>query len=290
MSDQPVRQHWVPRVYLRGFCSDPKDRKQIYVRDLASGTNFLSSIDRVAVKKHFYTLNRMSDSPSYAVENYLASIESEVAPVLTAVCESQELPIDHSALVVLSRFLATLFIRSRQGLQVVHGHREEVREAFVKGGAGQPPDYAAALLALDDEAMRELFARSVVVVGARISERLLGMNWRLLRATDAYFLTSENPMFAYHPTGERWGLETPGAHILCPISPILLLHLSTEPVIPGEGTFDMSHMGVKGLNGLILLNAEQFLFSDRPFDDVADLLDDRDVGVGRAFGPTGRRE
>ncbi|MCB1940149.1 MAG: DUF4238 domain-containing protein, partial [Rhodocyclaceae bacterium] len=79
MRDEPIRQHWVPKVYLRAFCADPPEREQIHARDLASGASFLTSIDNVAVKRHFYTLGRESEAPSYAVESALAELESDVA-------------------------------------------------------------------------------------------------------------------------------------------------------------------------------------------------------------------
>lgn len=285
MPAKPIRQHWVPKVYLRAFCAEPIEDEQIHVQDFASGSSFLTSIDKVAVKKHFYTLQRQSENPSFAVESALAELESDVAPILADILASEALPSDPAVTARLSRFIATLHMRTRQGLQMIYGHREEVRNGSAPPEATMPQERATALLALDDEAMRELFARSAVVVGARIGERLLQMHWRLLRAQGNYFVTSENPVTSYHPSEERWGLQTRGSHTLCPLSPTLLLHLTTEPVIPGSGTHDVPAAGVRGLNGLVVLSAERFLYSHRPLDEIADLLKDREVGRGRAFGP-----
>lgn len=133
--------------------------------------------------------------------------------------------------------------------------------------------------------MRELFAKSAIVVGTRIAKHLAAMNWRLLCSTESYFITSENPVYSYHPTEQRWGLGTAGAFTLFPVSPSLLLLLSNEVVIPGEGTYELPPVGVRGLNGLTLLSAEQFVFSHLPFDGLADLLVERETGQRSAFGP-----
>jgi hypothetical protein len=287
MPDEPIRQHWVPKVYLRAFCADPSEREQVHVRDLASGASFLTSIDNVAVKKHFYTLGRESETPSYAVESALAELESAVAPALENLRTSEALPTEPNATALLARFLATLHMRTRQGLQFIHGHREEVRSGSAAPETLVPEERARALLALDDEAMRERFARSAVLVGARIGEKLLHMHWRLLRAQSGYFVTSENPVFSFHRSEERWGLQTPGAHTLCPISPTLRLHMSNGPIIPGAGTFDLPASGVHGLNGLILFGANQFLYSHLPLEELAELLEERGVGSCPAFGPAG---
>lgn len=278
----PVRQHWVPRAYLRAFCAQPVDREQIYALDLESGNSFLTSIDRVAVKKHFYTLGRDSGSPSFAVEDAFGELETAIAPILTEIRQGETLPTDER-FQVLARFVGTQHMRSRQGLQTIHGWRDDVgtnSDLYSLDGY-----HKAELERSSDEEMRELFAKSAVVVGARIGDRMLNFTWRLIRAEDGYFFTSENPVFCIHPSEERWGLETPGAHTLCPLSPKLLLHISLKPVLVGTGTVDATAEAIRGLNGLILLGAEKFLYSDRPFDQVKDLLQERPVGTQRAFGP-----
>jgi hypothetical protein len=284
----PVRQHWVPKVYLRAFCAAPIEREQIHVRDLADGRNFFASIDRVAVKRHFYTLAPGSPSESYVVEEALGKIESDVGPILAALRAEARLPSAAEEMRVLAEFVATLHMRTRQGLQMIHGHREEVRAGLrlTATNASAATDFRERLVEFDSEEMRELFAKSAVVVGRRISEVLLRMHWRLLRATEGkYFITSENPVFSYHPSETRWGLGTPGNHTLFPVSPSLLIHLSNEAVIPGEGLVEVPAQGVHGLNGLALLSAEQYLYSHRPFEEIADLIQDREPGTDRTFGP-----
>ncbi len=287
MQNEPVRQHWVPKVYLRGFCAEPLEREQIHVYDTKVGKDFVASIDKIAVKNHFYTLAPGTEHQSYAVEEAFSRLESDVGPILSALRLSQNIPADEQATSILARFIATLHMRTRQGLQLIHGHRQEIRSGTGPEQPNVPNSFSAELVDFDDEEMRELFAKSAIIVGERLGKRLQAMHWRLLRATEGYFITSENPVYSYHPTEERWGLGTSGVHTLFPLSPLLLLHLSNEAVIPGIGTCNLPATGVRGLNGLTLLAAEQFVFSHCPFESVANLLTERLAGERRAFGPAG---
>lgn len=287
MSEQPIRQHWVPKVYLRAFCAEPKELEQVHARDLVKGINFLSALDRVAVKRHFYTLSPGTPEESFAVEHAFSKIESDVAPVLVAIRESNELPTASEDFAILAQFVATLHLRSRQGLQIIYGHREEVRSRVQQKAAAvnNASQFMDKLIDFDDEEMRELFAKSSIIVGRKIAETLKPMCWRLLLTTSDYFITSENPVYTFHRTAENWGLGTPGAHIIFPLSPSLLIHICNEPIIPGVGTLDVATQTVRGLNGMTLFSAEQFLFSHRPFTDISELISGREPGSNRAFGP-----
>lgn len=283
MQNAPVRQHWVPKTYLRGFCADSQDRGQIHTCDLTTGKRFLASLDRVAVQKHLYTLDQNSEHPSYAVEEALSRLETEATILLTDIRSSEELPTETAATAVLARFVAVLHMRTRQGLQMVEGLRNEVCRDGDPFQVDRQGDLANALGSLKSEGVRELFARAVVVVGERIATHVKTMHWRLLRAESGYFVTSENPVISFHRTSERWGIGTPGVHVLFPISPTLMLFMANEKVLQGEGTKVARAEAVKGLNGMIVLAAEQYLYSHRPFDGIADLIEARQGG--RAFGP-----
>ena len=285
MNNQPIRQHWVPKAYLRAFCTSPVEREQIYAYDLMEGRSFKTSIANVAVKRNFYTLGVDSEQPSYVVETALSRIESEVKPVFDRINTRENLILSPGERKVLSVFLATMFMRTRQGLQMIHAHREEARAGTASPEIEMASPFMEELLALDDGGMRELFAKAILSVGSKLSVSFDSMHLRLLRAKESHLITSENPLVIFHPTEERWGIGTDGTHIHFSMSPKLVLHISKEPVIPGKGTVEMSPEAVQGLNGLTVLSAEQYLFSDKDFDSLRELLADRPQSGRRAFGP-----
>lgn len=281
MRSAPVRQHWVPKVYLRAFRSNPPERNQLYVRDLRSKRTYLSSIDNVAVKKHLYTLRAQSAQPLFDIEIQLSELEAEVAPVLAQIRASEALPQEMNTLSVLAKFLATLHMRTRQGLQMIHGFRRDVLD----GGHGFDSSLARDLRDFDGEDVRELFAKSAVFVGARIGERLLRMHWRLFRAEEEYFITSESPVFSYHGSEKRWGLGTPGVKTFCPISPSLLILITNEPFAPHFLDSNLPASAVREVNGLAIYGADQFIFSHRDFEPIQGLLHNRERRKGPEFGP-----
>ena len=189
MTNETVRQHWVPRAYLRAFCAEPVAREQIHARNLASGVDFLTSIDRVAVMRHMYTLGLGTTEPSFAVEDALADLESNAAEVLADILKTAQLPNKAVSRACFARFIGTQLMRTRQGLQVIHGHREEVRAGTGPDTGRHPPQQAEQLIALDGDGMRELFAKSAVVIGKRLESHILGMHWSLIQATDSYLIT-----------------------------------------------------------------------------------------------------
>lgn len=259
-------------------------QEQIHVFDLLASHSFKTSIDNIAVKRHFYTLDLCKDQPSYAVEEALSALETKTKPLISELVENEVLFDESSKRSIFSRFLATLLMRSRQGLQMIYGFREEV-QTHAAGSINQlPSPLVCELLGLNAEDMREFFAKSVVALASPLSAHIQAMHWRLLRAEEDYFITSENPIVIYNPTEERWGLCTPGSHIHIPISPRLLLHLGKEPTITGGGTFSLPKAGVKAANGLTVLAAEQYLLSHTSFEAIQDLIIDRAPNTDRAFG------
>lgn len=285
--DDPINQHLVPKVYLRPFCIPSKKNEQIHVYDFLGGRSFCASIGKIAVQHHFYTLDLFSERPSYAIENALGKIESDVQPLIQELTQTQALFTDPEKRAKFSIFLATLLMRGRHGLEVVRMFREEVRNGFAIG-SGSPRQKrisADELLSLDKNGMRELFSKFVLKLAVPLAEHFQSMHWQLLRAEEDHFVTSENPLVIYHPSDERWGLGTKGTHIHLPISPSLSLHFGNEPSISRSGAVQLEKAGVKGINGLTVLATDRYLFSHQSFDALADLLLDRPTGTKRAFGP-----
>lgn len=290
MNSEPVRQHWVPKAYLRAFCATPLEREKIHVFDLAAGRAFpgATSLDKIALLKHFYTLRKGTEHQSYEVETRLARLESDTAPLFREIQTTRRLFDDVDKRRTFSRFVATLLMRTRHGLQMIHAQREEIRNCAISYTNDEIPSYATEIFGFDNEGMRELFAKAVIVMAEPLSDLLYSMNWRLLEAVDNYFITSENPLLLYHPYESQWGLGTPDTLIQLPVSPTLLIWFSAPLDLPGSDPFPLPKEGVTGLNGLIVEGAEQYLFSHNNFEPLAELLSGRPHASNPEFGPTPR--
>jgi Protein of unknown function (DUF4238) len=282
-----IRQHWVPKVYLRAFCNDEQSTEQLHVRDLLIGKNFIASLDKVAVKRHFYTLAVGTDQQSFAVENEFSKIESRVSPILIKIRATDCLPSSEEDLANLSEFVATLHLRSRQGLQIIHGHRRELISENENSHKDEIPEAIQQVIDASDEGIRELFARSSIVVGRSIATTLLEMNWQLIFSSDTHFITSENPVFSFNPSHKQWGLGTPETSIFFPLSPKHLIHISGKKEKAPQAARHATGKAARALNGLTIMAAEQYIYSSRPFSEIPETIELRQPGKNRAFGPNG---
>lgn len=146
MNNQPIRQHWIPKAYLRAFCAPPVAKEQIYTYDLIEGRGFKTKIDNIAVKRHFYTIDLDKEEPSFVIESMLSRIESDVKPIFEEVNNREDLNMPPEARKTLSAFLSTMFMRTRLGLQMVSALREEVRAKTIPPEMDLPEPFRTELL------------------------------------------------------------------------------------------------------------------------------------------------
>ncbi len=82
-SNEPVRQHFVPKVYLKNFCDS---LAKLHVYDKETGcVRSNASLLSVAVLKHLYTLTDDKGEKNYRVEECLSRLESEYGNLLKRV-------------------------------------------------------------------------------------------------------------------------------------------------------------------------------------------------------------
>jgi hypothetical protein len=259
----------------------------IYAYSLREGRQLPgpTSLDRTAVIRHFYTLGRQTSNPSFAVEEHLAALEAKTAPILRTILHARELPTDQQSRDTLQLFIATLMMRTRHGLQVVQGYKEEVRLRNTDKAGDEVTAADRDLLAFDKERTRELFARMTIRAAQPIGEILGRMHWRLLEAEAGHFITSENPLVVYNEKATQWGIGTPGTFIQLPLSPSLLLWLGAPDSLPPQDPFPLPLAAVNAMNGLIVHGARDFLFSHAQFRSIKSLLAERELDSAPEFGP-----
>lgn len=78
---EPIRQHLVPKLYLKRFAIDGKF---VYVKQRKTGTIFKANIDKIAVEKNFYTVNSLKDKYEWE-KRYATIIEPQFQKMLQKV-------------------------------------------------------------------------------------------------------------------------------------------------------------------------------------------------------------
>ncbi len=79
--NKPIRQHHVPKVYLKNFCSEDGT---IAVLDKTRKRIFSTGLDAVAVEKDFYTVGGLKD-PYYWEKFYAENVEPLMSEVLSTI-------------------------------------------------------------------------------------------------------------------------------------------------------------------------------------------------------------
>lgn len=66
--DEPIRQHYVPKLYLKRFAIKNNKKYEIYAYDKSKQKLFKTKIENVALENNFYTDENLSDK--YYLEKY----------------------------------------------------------------------------------------------------------------------------------------------------------------------------------------------------------------------------
>lgn len=243
--NDPVRQHHVPKVYLKNFCS--KD-DSIAVLNKNKNNIFSTGLDVVAVEKNFYTINKLED-PFYWEKTYAQGIEPLMADVLPHIiyqtnifAKSGDCIIDTTEKIKLACIMLMQLLRGKQARKynkdsydnLLHSVIEEIVQMI--GSPSIEQSRSLESLKTDPNYFKKTFM-NVALNKERISELaaiLIQYNFVFFRIYGASeFITSDNPvMFINRITGNAQpftnGLLNEATCIYYPISPKLLL-FATHP-------------------------------------------------------------
>ncbi len=280
------RHHYVPQFYLRCFVKNPK-RPRLLAIDTTERKTFHPSPKDVAVELNFHTVD-VSGKPSDIVETKIAEMESEFAPAIARIRESQSLANDEDRSLLFT-FIALLFIknpgmRSRiskplgdialytMGMQASNSKAWALKmeEAKQEGTIEQDDD---------TEKLRHLllqgnaFKVGLSVAGhlhfefsavAFIAKMLAQRHWILLRAPQdkTGFITSDNPVTLtwYDQEGTPYspGLGLPNTQLLFPIANELGLMGTFE--YPSQ-FLDANDEAIAGFNGNTIIHRNRQVYA-----------------------------
>ncbi|WMX17066.1 DUF4238 domain-containing protein [Aureispira sp. CCB-E] len=94
MGKGTIRQHFVPRTYLKNFGIVGKKKVQVYVYDKENERNFLTNTAKIAVQKHFYSLEGKTIEEQQMIEKFYAdNIESDYEEVYELLTDASKIQI-----------------------------------------------------------------------------------------------------------------------------------------------------------------------------------------------------
>lgn len=87
---EKVRQHTVPKVYLKNFGTPRKKKTYVYVYDKDTGSTYQSEISNVSVERNFYRLESV-ENPLVVEDFYSQYIEPQTGAVITEIIKRANL-------------------------------------------------------------------------------------------------------------------------------------------------------------------------------------------------------
>lgn len=278
--NQPIRQHWVPKVYLSNFATEESKlakSPQAYVLNVKSGEEFVTSIDNILLQKHLYTLGKNDAAPNFVIERTLSLIEGAAAASLKSMAVGEPVHCDKQQRVLVSYFLATLIMRTPRTLarqkrgfdslanDPVSSLPEHLRRDDYREKVKVVNDWYQSL---DETGQHLVFLKSLVSTAGIIAADLRKKGWSLFLAEDSFYISSDDPVVLYHSTERRYGVGTPGISLHVAISPKVMLMLGDTDVANEAAIHKTPPTIVETMNHLIASNAERFAISSTSFAPI----------------------
>jgi len=282
------RHHFVPAFALAQFARPPERKGWLFQLDVRTGRPQRTRPHDVAYEENFYTYTNTEGAPSNTVEAFFAVVEKHAAGALQQLRENP-LELTPQQRESIAYFLVFQESRTPAGL----ARSERIRQASLEIRAGLDigsPEgfrrkYAEAMTANesedDFEAVRLRMQRQLldgdvgfdqprvgalhqIIDGAHdLAQTIYDLDWTVLTATDAEFVTSDRPVSMVdhtpeHPwSGNAW-TSSPGAISFYPLSPSLGLFIT--PGDPSIGTATSNAEQVRRLNLMTYGWADRYIF------------------------------
>ncbi len=225
MSNKIKKQHYVPRLYLRGFAIRKKKEHYLFVYNKENKSFFPANIKNIACANYFYDVD-----DTQIIETILSKIESEFNKSLQKIIQTEDLDkLNETDKQFLSYFIAVQLLRTKQFRLI---YKQICDGIFNKIGRLKMPDFKEGQVTLTEDSLKRLHISSIFDLVKEISEIIQKeLSWKLcVNNTETPFWTSDNPVVFYNelepePFLSNMGLKCKGFQLHFPLSHKLLLIL-----------------------------------------------------------------
>lgn len=281
---EKVRQHTVPKRYLRGFAS-PEDRLVQYERDTVKA--YPVHVDDASVIKRFYSVKLADGTWNDSIEDYLMRLEEHANPILDKLVAGQAVSKEEKCKFALylarqiqrGRFIASFaqaeaakFLDKNFVAQLLEANRSDLVRRY---GAGPLElalrDFQAnpAGVVIDPKTYLVSLIRTTPPYAAIIAD----MPWRIEQAADGEFITSDQPVCVRRRTDvcspNMVGLQDDGAELTFPLTKTMVLVASKNS---GGGCSSVDSARVLEMNRVRVICAFQYLFATAESECVRTLI------------------
>lgn len=320
-----MRHHYIPQFYLANFAKKERKRSKIWVTDKAQRRQWTTTPTKAAHRRNYYRISDPSVDDPDEIEHALASIESNVAPLLPRIVESEQLPTSDDEYSILLNFVGLMAVRVPGSRNATNNLTEVFNKQLLRGLVSSREVYEAHLNrmrkdgidvgdAVDYEGMLDFVHRDEysvetpqdITIGMMLMsfdivlELLAKRTWFLLIAGKSApdFVCSDRPVtldWMGQPSGFPWGqpgFGMPDSIVRFPLSPrVALAGLFAN----AESTCEASAELVAQTNACTGGSAERFIYSatqdfvwmhrDRSLKNLCQLMDELASQAGNGDAP-----
>jgi hypothetical protein len=273
-------QHYLPRVFLKGFATPSGD---VWRYDRLDGSRKLLPVSVIAAENNLYSLQEGGEVSQEIEDEWLRRPDATFGPILRRLESGGNL--SREAL-DLSTFLAYLLVRTpgqiretEQLLRQLHtalGPLDSTVKYHTDDDTGPGVGRGDSFLLAEEQSdivprtragARERNEALKVLMGSAmtIARALLDLKWSLLFAPRGRsFIVGDNPFAVVPPKSHPVDLEgvgpmTPGAATFVPLSSTLCLRVTTSGDI-GKWRLQADGSAVRAVNNCQVINSERYLF------------------------------
>ena len=272
MQKNPVRQHTIPKTYLKHFS---KDQNTIYLFDKEKDEIREQGIASVSIVKDIYTVvDKENEQKLYDLEHLLADdIEPVYNPTLSFIEENKcILEKRHFAYFIAAQYLRSPRVKKQilQEIQnaIINGESGEIfierdlrifNTVFIQE-SGQLINFKEFIkrreegFSIDTKIDDSCYGQYFVNIISRISESIASQDWAFIKPPKKRnFLTSDNPYISAKDYGGSIGWFKGDIFILSKGLALVIGDL--------EGWYDLNLNDVKLINNHTVKNSDRYVFS-----------------------------
>ena len=271
-NSEPIKQHYLPQVYLKGFTCEDKTIWQ-YDKKLKKCSKNIPK--NFAFKRNYYTVDKPNVGYSkYNVEKVLfaKNIERNAQILIDKLCITQApivFPLTIEEKVHLSLFLAFLHTRTPVFALEVKIMKERIikpllsahlKYKFHEKFSDSSEDKIGNDIYVDIP--KDSRISTMIDAAQNCALSFAKMNWTLMSAPDdAAFIICDNPMIIYSTidNGRGCGIKTPGAKKIIPLNSKFALKI--EEIGTNINFLKLNKKEIRKLNSDLVRQTHRFLYS-----------------------------
>jgi len=290
--NSPIRQHWVPRFYLKFFATPETSHTSkpcVWVFSKEKGDPFLTGVNGVCAENFLYSPANADESRSFELEERFSAVEgllSQLWPELATGFVDLSDSLTRKAVALLA---SIMLIRTPAVLAQTHKIHDDMVSFFetfpkdedgnprigdiVIDGKSVPFDVSSYLQykSASSEGIRHMFVDGIKKSVGPIAQMLLEKRWSIIVADYPVFITTDNPVtyINRNPNRRNFGIKTEETSVLLPISPTRLLIMDDMHGEPANQYYPLETGNEGFFNITLWRNAIRFMISSRHPDAVS---------------------